>query len=264
MRLFLRYAAASIQRQTQYPASTVLFALGQFLSTGLEFLAMWALFDRFGAVGGFVFGEVALFYALVNIQFASADLLSRGFDVLGTELIRNGGFDRLLLRPRSLALQLIGHDMRLSRFGRLAQALIVLAVATDQAPVEWSAGNIALAFWATAGGIALFFGLWVLQGSLAFWTTESLEVANVLTYGGVEAAQYPLSLYARWFRTFLTFIVPLACVAYFPVLVILGKADPLGSPPWLGVLTPILGFAFLRLAFVAWHWGVRRYTSTGS
>jgi ABC-2 type transport system permease protein len=87
---------------------------------------------------------------------------------------------------------------------------------------------------------------------------------NLLTYGGIQAAQFPLSIYAPWFRNFLIFVVPLACVAYFPVLAILGKADPLGAPGWLLPLTPIAGFLFLALSFVVWRVGVGRYTSTGS
>jgi len=70
--------------------------------------------------------------------------------------------------------------------------------------------SVGIALWATAGGIALFFGLMVLQGTMSFWTIESLEVANVVTYGGVQAAQYPLSLYNGWLRGLLTFVVPLA------------------------------------------------------
>jgi ABC-2 type transport system permease protein len=94
----------------------------------------------------------------------------------------------------------MGHDVRLSRLGRLAQALLALAVATERAPITWSPAHLATAAFAVAGGVALFFGLLVLQGTLAFWTMESLETANVLTYGGVQAAQYPLAVYARWFR----------------------------------------------------------------
>jgi ABC-2 type transport system permease protein len=87
---------------------------------------------------------------------------------------------------------------------------------------------------------------------------------NLLSYGGVQAAQYPLSIYERWFRDFLTFVVPIACVAYFPVLAILGLPDPLGAPDWLLPLTPLAGFAFLGLSFIPWRAGVAKYTSTGS
>ncbi|WP_219213482.1 ABC transporter permease [Variovorax boronicumulans] len=262
--LFLRLVRASVGGQARYPASALLLTLGQFLGTGIEMVAVWALFHRFGSVQGWHIGEVALFYGLVNCMFAIADALGRGFDVLGTEFLRTGAFDRLLLRPRPLALQLMGHDFRISRLGRLLQGMAVLVFATHQAPIAWTPATVAVALFALVGGIALFLGILVLQGTLAFWTVESLEIANVLTYGGVQAAQYPLALYANWFRRVLTFVVPLACVAYYPALAILGKPDPLGAPAWMGALSPLAGFVFLAAAFGVWRLGLRRYASTGS
>ncbi|MDM0091505.1 MULTISPECIES: ABC-2 family transporter protein [unclassified Variovorax] len=262
--LFLRLVRASVGGQARYPASALLLTVGQFLGTGIEMVAVWALFHRFGSVQGWHIGEVALFYGLVNCMFAIADALGRGFDVLGTEFLRTGAFDRLLLRPRPLALQLMGHDFRISRLGRLLQGVAVLVFATHQAPIAWTPATVAVALFALVGGIALFLGILVLQGTLAFWTVESLEIANVLTYGGVQAAQYPLALYANWFRRVLTFVVPLACVAYYPALAILGKADPLGAPAWMGAVSPLAGFVFLAAAFGAWRLGLRRYASTGS
>jgi len=263
-RLLLRLIGASFRAQAQYPASAIMRTLGQFFGTVIEILAVWALFDRFGSVRGWHFGEVAVFYGLVNIMFAIADVLTRGFEVLGTEFLRTGDFDRVLLRPRAATLQLIGHDFQISRAGRFLQGLGVLLIGAHLAGVEWSAATVAMALWSVAGGVALFFGVLVLQGTMSFWTIDSLEVANVVTHGGVQAAQYPLSLYSNWFRGFLTFIVPLACVAYFPVLIILDKPDPLGTPMWFGVVAPVAGFVFLALSFIAWRFGVRHYTSTGS
>ncbi|CAG9184363.1 ABC transporter permease [Cupriavidus pinatubonensis] len=262
--LFTRLVTASLSGQARYPGSALMLTFGQFLVTGIEMVAVWALFHRFGDVQGWKIGEVALFFGLVNCMFAIADALGRGFDVLGTTLLRTGDFDRLLLRPRPLALQLMGYDVRVSRLGRLLQGLAVIAFATVQAGIAWTPASVAMALFALAGGIALFLGILVVQGTLSFWTIESLEIANVLTYGGVEAAQYPMALYARWFRYVLTFAVPLACVAYYPVLAILGKADPLGAPAWLGLVSPLAGFVFLAAALGAWRVGVRHYTSTGS
>ncbi len=262
--LLLRYARASFRGQLAYPASTILLGLGAFLVTIIDILAIWALFARFGAIGGWRLGDIALFFGLVSISFTIADFLSRGFDVFGTDFVRTGAFDRILLRPRSATIQLIGYEFRLSRVGRFAQGAVMVALATAVLPVHWDTGRVALALWTVAGGVALFFGLLVLQATLAFWTVESLEMINALTYGGIQAAQFPLSLYAGWFRNFLIFVVPLGCVAYFPVLAILGKPDPLGAPTWVLPLTPLAGWAFLALSFLAWRVGVGKYTSTGS
>lgn len=262
--LFCRLATAALAGQARYPATALLVTLGQFLVTGIEVVAVWALFHRFGDVQGWRIGEVALFYGLVNLMFAIADALGHGFDVLGTDFLRTGAFDRLLLRPRPLALQLMAQEVRINRLGRLLQGGLVLAFATAQAGIAWSPGTVALALGAVAGGAALFLGILVLQGTLAFWTVESLEIANVFTHGGVQAAQYPLAVYEQWFRRLLTYAVPLACVAYYPGLAILGRADPLGAPAWTGWVSPLAGFVFLALALRAWRLGVRRYASTGS
>jgi viologen exporter family transport system permease protein len=264
IRLYFRYVAASIRSQMQFPASLAMLALAQFGGTLIEFGGIWALFNRFGKIKGWTLGEVALFYGIVSVTFALADTISRGFDVFGPEFVKTGNFDRLLLRPRAAALQLLGHEFRLTRIGRLLQGLLVLAIAANLAEIEWTLPAAILLLAAITGGIALFVGILVLQATLAFWTVESLEMANILTYGGVEAAQYPLDIYSRWLRDFLIFVVPIGCVTYFPAVRLLRHPEPLGAPAWLLDSSPIFGFLFLAVSLVVWRQGVRHYTSTGS
>jgi len=262
--LYGAYIRTSIKAQMSYPASFMMQAAGQFLVTIIEFLGIWILFQRFGRLDDWKIGEVAIFYAVVNAGFALADTITRGFDVFGPEFVKTGNFDRLLLRPRSAALQLFGHEFRLSRIGRLGQACLVGALGAHWLNLTWSLATLGVLGFAICGCIALFSGLMVLQATLSFWTVEGLEIVNTVTYGGVEAGQMPMSIYARWFRDVLTYVVPLACVCYFPVLFILGKAQAAGVAPIAAAAAPAIGFAFLAFSFWVWGFGVRRYTSTGS
>jgi len=262
--LYGRYTAASIRGQMQYPGSFLLLSTAQFANSVISFIGVWALFARFGRIDGWSLGEVALFYGLIDIAFAVADAISRGFDVFGPQFVKTGNFDRLLLRPRTTALQLLGHELRLTGIGRMAQAVLVLVIAAHLVKVGWGPRELLLAGSAICGGAALFLGLLVLQATLAFWTVESLEVANALTYGGVTAGEYPLDIYARWFRQFLTFVVPIGCVSYYPVLAILGRRDPWGAPAWFTEVSPAVGFLFLGASLWVWRFGVRHYASTGS
>jgi ABC-2 type transport system permease protein len=207
---------------------------------------------------------VAFFYGFANGAFAIADALTTGFDRFGPHMVRTGDFDRVLLRPRSTALQLAGHDVALKRIGRLTAGLLVLLWAGHALGLPWDAARAALLVFALLGTVCFFCAIIVLQATLAFWTVESLEVMNVLSYGGVETAQYPISVYEPWFRRFFTYVVPLACVIYFPLVSVLGVDDPLGSPRWLQTLAPAAGPLFLALSLGVWQLGVRRYTSTGS
>src|SRR6185295_14694023 len=135
--LYTRYATASIKGQMQYPASFVMLTIGQFLSTIVEFIGIAALFGRFHNLGDWTLAQVALFYGTVNISFALADMISRGFDVFGPMFVKTGEFDRLLLRPRATALQLLGYELRLTRLGRFLQGALVLGTAVVLLDPAW-------------------------------------------------------------------------------------------------------------------------------
>jgi ABC-2 type transport system permease protein len=262
--LYGRYIGASLRAQMAYPAGLAIQTVSSFAVTMVEFIGVWALFARFGHIVGWRLGEVALFYGLASVTFAISDAVTRGFDIFGSVFVKTGSFDRLLLRPRSPALQLMGYELRLTRIGRMSQGMIVFGIGMAMTHVAFGLASIAILAFAIAGGVALFGGLFILQATLAFWTVESLEAVNVLTYGGEAAAEYPLNVYASWFRDFLIWGVPIGCVTYLPMLAAMGRADPLGAPAWLTPLAPLAGFAFLAVALFIWRFGVRRYTSTGS
>jgi ABC-2 type transport system permease protein len=128
--LYLRYAAVSVRTQLQYPAAFAMATLGHLLGTGVEFLGILALFDRFGGLAGWRLGEVAFFYGLADITFGIADAVGAGFGTVGA-MIKSGDFDRLLVRPRSTVLQLLGQELTLKRIGRISQAIVVLAWAAS-------------------------------------------------------------------------------------------------------------------------------------
>jgi ABC-2 type transport system permease protein len=263
LRLYFRYIAISIRGQLQYRASFIIQSIAHFMVTGFEFLGLVAVFGRFKAIQGWSLAEVGLFYGIISIAFALSESISRGFDVFH-RLVRAGDFDRMLLRPRTAAMQVLGQELQLMRIGRLSQALIILILSAGALQVDWTLGRIALLIGAILGGACLFIGLFILQATLSFWTVESLEIANCTTYGGVEAAQFPLTIYRPWLRRFFTFVIPLATINYFPAMAILGRSDPLGTPAILHWLAPLAGVAFLAICLQFWRFGVRHYTSTGS
>jgi ABC-2 type transport system permease protein len=246
----------------QYKASFIMQSSGQFLMFGIEFLAIWTLFDRFHTLMGWTLPEVGFLYGFISIIFLLADAGSKGFDLLPS-LIRSGEFDRILLRPISPILQLAGREFTLRRMGRLLQGLIIFIWASRSLSLVWTYPKILLLSGASIGGIFLFSGIFILQATLCFWTVESVEVGNILTYGGVETAQMPLSIYPIGFQRFFTFVVPLGCVSYYPLLLVMGKVDPLGTSAWFQSISPLLGIVFFWVALQVWRVGINHYTSAG-
>jgi len=263
LRLYGRYASVSLRSQLQYRASVIMQSIGIFMITSIEFLGIWALFDRFGQIRGWTLPEVALFYGMISISWALCDAFARGFEVAG-QIIKAGDFDRILLRPRSTVLQMLGYELTVRRIGRLVQGVVVLGYAIVALDIDWNVPRVLLLVAAIAGTICVFMGLVVFQATASFWTTETMELFNSFTYGGVTMAQYPLAIYRGWFRRLFTFVIPLGCGNYLPALAILGREDPLGTPAAVQWVAPLAGPAFLGIALLVWRIGIRHYRSTGS
>lgn len=259
--MYFRLVAASVKAQWQYRLNFFLMSAGVFIWNGLDALGLWALFERFGAIPGWTLAEAMLLYGLVNTTFALADSLWRGFDIFG-RFIRDGQLDRMLLRPRSLFVQLLGHEFRINRAGRLLQGLLVLALALAWAGVAWTPLRSLMLLWAVICGLMLFGGMFILQAFICFYSVESTEVVNAVSYGGVFVAAYPMEIYGKWFRDFFTYAVPLAAVVYYPVCFVLGRG---GLSPLAAFLIPLAGPAFCGLAALLFYRvGLPGYKSTGT
>ncbi|QGQ98145.1 hypothetical protein EHS13_26285 [Paenibacillus psychroresistens] len=260
MKLYFKYILIIFKSQLQYRTSFFLMMFGQFFIPFFVFAGLYFMFERFGQIQGWSFFEVALCFGITHMAFSFSECFARGFDAFST-LVAGGDFDRLLVRPRSTVIQVLGSKFEFSRFGRLAQSLLVLTWALYNLDITWSAVKVITILLMIGGGVMIFTGIFILFATMSFWTIQGLEVANVFTDGGREMAQYPLNIYQKGVRIFFTFIIPFGCVNYLPLLFILDKAhgNPIGY-----MLTPLAGVLFFLPCLLVWQFGVRHYRSTGS
>lgn len=256
--LYAKLIGMTIKSQMEYKLSFVLMSLGHFLITFIEFIGMYALFLRFDQINGWTIYEVACFYGLVNASFAIAEALGRGFDTFHVH-VRKGTFDRFLLRPRNISLQIMSSEIQLMRVGRMLQGLIVLVWGLSNLENRLGFGDYLLLIYALICAVFFFMGLMIFQATMSFWSIESLEIMNAFTYGGVQTAQYPMDIYKEWFQKIFIFLIPIGSVTYFPLVAILKN-----NSYTLGLLMPLLGFVFFGAGLLAFKIGTRYYCSTGS
>jgi ABC-2 type transport system permease protein len=248
----------ALKSLAQYRLSLLLTTIGQLAATALAFLSMWLLFDRFGTLDGYSFGEVALTFCVTLTAFAFTECFFRGFDTF-SHMIRQGTFDRVLLRPRGTVLQVIGSTVEFSRLGRLAVSVTMLLWAIGNSGFEWTILKGVALMLMLISGVFIFAGVFILGATVCFWTMDGLEFINIFTDGAREFASYPLTIYAKRVTQFFTFIIPYGCINYLPLTYITGRSD---NP--LYALTPLFGIAFIIPCFLLWRWGVRHYLSTGN
>ncbi len=235
--LYVRLVSARVRAQWQYRASFALDVVGVFLVTFLDFMAILVIFDNVPQLAGWSVQEVALLYGIAGVSFSIAELAVGHLDLL-PQLIRDGNFDLVLVRPRSSLLQVIVSDFRLDQFGRLLQSTVVLVYAVVALDIGWTADRVAMIVVAVLAGAAIFAAIWVAGITIVFWAVEGRESVNSFTDGGNFLSEYPIDVYAKWLQRFVTFVVPIAFVAYFPASYVLDKPDPLGAPDWVPFASP--------------------------
>jgi ABC-2 type transport system permease protein len=86
---------------------------------------------------------------------------------------------------------------------------------------------------------------------------------SAVTDAGGFLSQYPIDVYASWLQRFVTVVVPVAFVAYFPALYILDKPDPFGLPDWVPFVSPAVALVAAVVARAVWRFAVRHYRSAG-
>ena len=258
MRLYGRYILMHLKSQMQYKGSFFLLIFSQFLTAFSALASVYFLMQRFHRIDQFSFQEVLLCFAIVLMAFSLAECFARGFDRFPS-ILANGGFDRILVRPRSTILQVLGSQVEFTRLGRLCQATLVFCYAIPASDVVWTLDRVLLLMLMILSGALVFFGLFLIFAGLCFFTTEGLEFINIFTDGGREFGAYPLSVYGDGVLKFFTFVIPLALVQYYPLLYLTGRSD---SP--LHALSPLFAGLFLLPCYLLWRIGIRHYRSTGS
>jgi len=237
-------------------------AFGSFWISFIDFLVILTIFHNISRLDEWNVHEVAFLYAISSITFALTDLFIGHLDQF-PQLIRDGNFDIVLVRPRGTLFQVVAADFAARRVARVLQGVIVLVYALSTLTIHWTAWRVVVLLGSLPSAVVIFSSIWVCGACIAFWTTDGGEFTNAFTYGGTTMAQYPFDIYATWLRRLLGFVIPLAFVCYFPALYVLDKPDPLVLPRVLDFISPLVALAAAIVAGSVWRFAVRHYRSAG-
>ena len=194
MRLYMKYFSTILRSQMQYKASFWMSLAGQFLVAFTDFLGVYFMFGRFNSVGGFSYSEVLLCFAVMLTAFSLAECFVHGFDAF-SNIISNGEFDRIMVRPRNEIFQVLASRIDFSRTGKLLQSVVMFIYAAPASGICWTFDKILTAIFMLVGGFFIFSGLFVIYAGLCFFTIEGLEFMNIFTDGSREFGKFPLSIY---------------------------------------------------------------------
>ncbi len=257
MKLYFKFMSIHLRSAMTYRWSFLFSCLGHLLITTNVFFSVVFLLDRFDSVGGYTLPQLALCFSTILAATSLAECFCRGFDSFA-RILAQAQFDRLMVRPRSLAFQVLCQDMKPTMLARLLQAAVMLLWAIPSGAVAWTPAKALVLALMVLCGAAIFFGLFLMNAAICFFTLESVETLNIFLDGPREYGKYPFGIYGRPGLLTLTFLVPLALVQHWPLQYLFDR-----GPAWYSLL-PLVSLVFLIPCLLLWRLGVRHYRSTGS
>lgn len=257
MGLFLKHAGIHIRSAMEYKKSFFLIVLMQIITPMSALVAIYFMFDRFGAVKGWTFDQVLLCFAITYLSYSIAECFGRGFDMFA-DLIRKGTFDRLLVQPRNIVLLTFCSKFAFDRVGKACFALALMTYALIRIQLVWTALRVLTLVLMVLGGAMVFLSLWIAFATLCFRSVQGIEVTNIFTDGGRQMCSYPLDIYSKTVTKILTYAIPYGMCNYLPLQYLLGRADSV----WYA-LAPLYAIAFFAVCVGVFLRGVRGYRSAG-
>lgn len=263
--MYLRLLTFQLRSQMQFRASFWTDMLSTGLSNLVYILSVALVIQRFGSIGGWNLGEIAFLMGMMEMSFGVMDMIFSGFDdTYFAAEIREGRFDQVMLRPVGLFWQALGSRFLLRRMGRILEGLAIFIVALTQVSVEWTLAKILYLPVVMLSLVLVMGALFMFGSTITFWTLQSIEAVNILTYGGSELMSYPMTIYPAWMQRFFTYAVPFIFLNYYPALYFLDKPDPLRFPAFAPFIAPFVALAFFAAALCFWRVGVNHYQSSGT
>ncbi|MGJ5833735.1 ABC transporter permease [Streptomyces ossamyceticus] len=217
------------------------------------------LLTQFSGMGGWEAADVLLIAAMRMMAHGLFVLFFGRVQYL-TQRVQEGLIDVCLLRPMSVYRQVQLNHFPVNAIGDLIVAAGLFAGAIARSSVEWTPGRIAFLISGVLGGMLVEAALFTALSSAAlhfpaasYWSSWLEELMG--TFGN-----YPLNILPGAVSGALTYILPLAFIAYFPAGVLTGNGSALGVPVWVAACAPLFGLAGFIASRLLWNRSLRHYT----
>lgn len=260
--VYRQYWRVNVLTTLEYRENFLLWFGFTFVYHGTAIAALAVVLTQFPSMDGWTFRDMAFLYAMWMMSHA---LHNTFFSAVGDipDHVREGEFDRFLIRPLDPLFQAITTP------GQIFPDELILALATFVAATIYSGVAVTLTFivfvpliWIGGALIDLGFNLGI--STAAFWFIRVDTLRWIVLQLEQEFTRYPLSIYTRGVRLFLTFVFPFAFMNYLPAAYFLHKTDiGLNVNPAIGLLTPLIGIVFASAAYVFWRFGLDKYQGVG-
>ena len=226
---------------------------------GVSVLFISVVFNQINQLNGWSFYEVLFIYGIASTGRSIHHIFFDNLWTLGFQYIRPGNFDRLLIRPINPLFHLIADRLSQDGFGQLLIGLILLGTAMPNLDLVWSPGNVLLLVVMILSSGMIFVAVNLFVATLSFWMVDSLPLMWAV-HSLSDFARYPMTIYHKYIRHLLTWIIPYGFTAFYPAAYFIQHSGFQSLSLW----SPVVAVAACWIAYLFWKLGLRSFVGTGS
>jgi ABC-2 type transport system permease protein len=259
-----RMMRAAVMGRMEYRGSFIVFIVTLLGFYGAQIAVIGLMLQRFERIGGWGAGDIAFLYGLLVLAQGLTAAVTAGM-IDFSEFVREGTFDRVLLRPLSPLGQILAMRFDPAGVAHLALGVAAMAVATNLLEgFVWSFQIFALLTLTVIGGALILSAIRIIIGAVAFFTVSNQGLQHLVVFSAREFLLYPVDIYNRPVRVLLTFLFPVAFINFYPAHLFLDRTtESLFHPNFIYLTIPV-GIITMLVALAFWNFAVSKYSSTGN
>ena len=257
VKLYFSFLKTSLKEMLIYRLDCVVGMVSQMVTQAVEIIFIWIVFQNTENLAGWNFSQIMLLYGITLLSLGIADFCFDALYDIGPKYMREGEFDKIMLRPVHPLISIIGASKEFTSLGYFFLGLIITIVMLIKLAIPITFLFILKIVFFSIIGALIIGAINTIFSITSFWTYRSNEfiwAANrVYTF-----AQYPIDIYNGFIKFLITVVIPFAFVAYFPTM------SYLGFDKYMIYLSPIVAIVLWIIAVKVWNLALNKYRSTGN
>lgn len=256
-KLYLSFLSASLKEMLIYRLDCIAGMISQIVTQLVSIIFVWITFQNTDNLVGWNFEQILLLYGVTLISIGLVDFCFDALYDIGPKYIREGDFDKILLRPIHPLISIIGASKDFTAFGYFGLGLFLTISMLIKLAIPITFLLILKIVFFSIIGTAIIGAINTIFSIASFWTYKSNEV--IWTFFRMYTfTEYPINIYNGFIKFLITYILPFSFVAYYPTM------NYLGMDKYMIYLSPIVAIVLWIIAVNVWNWALKKYRSTGN
>jgi len=264
LHLMTVYSKTTARAWFQYRVDAVLRSLAVFARESTGIIVIYFTLLKFNSLNGWNIYELLFLYSLIFLTYGIMIIFFTGLRDFGN-MVREGSFDRFVLRPRGILFQIIFVNSDwFAAIGHGGLGITSFLISAGKVGVHWNIYNALYYLFAVIGGVLIQGAVFLFIATLNIYLIETGSIKELLYWNVRKFAGYPISIFNKGVQFLMIYIMPYAFVNYFPAQFLLRKEDMSQYPEIYLYLTPIVGVGMYLLAYAFWLYSLKYYKSSGN